>query len=411
MGERNTSRVPIRAALARLRAGAPAVPVAGRVRVENGAFSLADASAETPVAPVPGVAHGDIVAGILAPGGKLAGVVVLARSRGPAADQDRDLGRRLGTLADRAEIVAGIRALLRERGFLEVETPARVVCPGMEPHLVPFPAGHGRWLITSPELHLKRLLAAGAERVFELARVFRDDERGPAHTTEFTMLEWYRAHEGLDAIAADVAALLPCCALAAGRDPARVEGCDLSAAPERLTVREAFQRHLGLDLARHRGRDELARAAVARGISVDAGDSWDDIFFRLFLQDVEPRLGRGRVTILSEYPATQAALARVRADAEWPVALRFEVYAAGVELANAFDELTDPDEQRRRHLADQELRRRSGLAVPELDEAFLAALEWGHPPAAGIALGVDRLVALVLGLPGARDAVAFPGEV
>lgn len=323
----------------------------------------------------------------------------------------RELARRLPVLAARAEILAGIRSFFREQGFLEAETPARVVCPGLEPHLVALPAPPDRWLITSPELHLKRIVAAGAPRVFEIARAWRGDERGAQHLTEFTMLEWYRAHAGLEALIDDCAALLPAAARAAGRDPARVPGCDLTAEPERLTVREAFSRHAGIDLAACRTRVELSRELDRLGVACAPDDGWDELFFRLFLQRVEPHLGRGRMTFLCEYPASQAALARVRDDPEWPIALRFELFAAGVELANAFDELTDPAEQRRRHEADRRARRDTGREVPELDEAFLAALEAGLPPCAGIALGVDRLVALALGLDGARDAVAFPEEV
>lgn len=329
-----------------------------------------------------------------------------------ATPAHRELARRLPVLAARAAILAGIRSFFRERGFLEAETPARVVCPGLEPHLVALPAGPDRWLITSPELHLKRLVAAGAPRVFELARCWRGDERGTQHLTEFTLLEWYRAHEGLDALVEDCAALLPAAARAAGRDPAgAVPGCDLTAAPERLTVREAFARDAGIDLAAHRSREALADAARSLGLPVADDDTWDEVFFRIFLARVEPRLGRGRMTVLAEFPASQAALARVRDDGAWPVALRFELYAAGIELANAFDELTDPGEQRRRHEADRAARRAAGREAPALDEEFLAALEAGLPPCAGIALGVDRLVALVLGLEGARATVAFPDEV
>ena len=313
----------------------------------------------------------------------------------------------LEVLEKRSRILQGIRDFFVERAFLELETPARVVCPGLEPHLVAIPAGENRWLRTSPELALKRALAGGAERIFEIARVFRGDERGDWHLGEFTMLEWYRAHAGLDAIAQDVEDLLRAAAQAAAIDPADVPGCDLSLSAERVTVRELCVRHAGLDLAKHRSRDALADALRERGLRVDERDDWDDLFFRLFLELVEPHLGRGRVTIVSEYPASQAALANIRADEEWPVALRFEVYAAGIELANAFDELTDAVEQRRRHQADRAARELAGREVPALDERFLAALEAGMPPSAGIALGVDRLVALLLGKKRIQDVVAF----
>ncbi|MDH3284917.1 MAG: EF-P lysine aminoacylase EpmA [Acidobacteriota bacterium] len=321
---------------------------------------------------------------------------------------DINLRDRLPTLAARARIVAEVRRFFDERGFLEVETPARVVCPGLEPHLVALPAGPDRWLRTSPELHLKRLLAAGAERIYEIARSFRGDETGPWHMTEFTLLEWYRANEGLDALVDDVHGLLRRCAEAAGADPSDVRGCDLTLAPEEITVRDAVRAQTGIDLAEHRDRGPLAERLAHEGIAVSPGDDWDDLFFKLFIERVEPHLGRERVTILSEFPASQSALARVRVDPTWPVALRFEVFASGIELANAFDELTDPMEQRRRHEADRAARAAAGREVPPLDEAFLAALEAGCPPAAGIALGLDRLVALVLGLTGARGTVAFP---
>lgn len=326
------------------------------------------------------------------------------------SNAEAGLRARLPLLSARARIVAALRGWFHEAGFLEVETPLRVVCPGLEPHLIPFSAPPGRWLITSPELHLKRLVAAGAEKVFEIARCFRDDERGPWHLSEFTLLEWYRSGAGLDDLAADVLELLRRGAAAAGVDPAAIPGCDATLPPERLTVREAFLRHAGLDLAAHRRRDTLAAALRDRGVAGHPGDDWDDLFFRLFLEAVEPHLGLGRVTILEDFPASQAALARVRPDPEWPVARRFEVFAAGIELANAFDELTDPVEQRRRHEADRAARARAGRENPPLDEAFLDALEQGLPPTVGIALGVDRLAGLILGRP-ARDLVPFPQEI
>ncbi len=405
-------RVRVRAAKARLQAGFPSVAVAGRIVLDGGRVSLQDASGSVTLTHAPTDAHdGDLVRGLLTRtpdgGHSLGQATVATRRTAPPAAADRDLPARLPVLAQRAAIVRALRAFFDERGFLEASTPARVVCPGLEPHLVPLAAGPGRWLITSPELHLKRLLAAGAERVYELAHVWRGDEAGAQHLEEFTLLEWYRAWDGLDALVDDVAGLLRACARAAGVDPAAVRGCDLSLAPERLTVREAFRRYAGVDLALLRAPAALRGALDATGLEHAPGDDWDDLFFRLFLARVEPHLGRGRVTILEEYPASQAALARVRDDPEWPVALRFEIYAAGIELGNAFDELTDAVEQRRRHEADRAWRRAHGREVPDLDEAFLAALAAGHPPAAGIALGVDRLVALILGASDLRDVVAF----
>jgi elongation factor P--(R)-beta-lysine ligase len=386
-------RVPVSAAVARLRAGFPPVSVAGRIAITGTTARLGDASGDIELAAVPaGAADGDIVAGRLVMAGDGRGVLdaagIVARRSAPPTRTDRSLGDAVPRLVRRAAIVRGIREFFTEQAFLEVETPARVRCPGLEPHLVPVGTDGALWLVTSPELHLKRLLAAGAERLFEIARVWRGDAT-------------------LDDLVPDVVGLLRRTARAAGLNPGGVRGCDLSLGPERVTVRDAFRRHAGIDLAALRERDALAGALERLGIASAPDDTWDELFFRVFVERVEPRLGQGRVTILEEYPASQAALARVRDDPGWPVALRFEVYARGIELANAFDELTDPAEQRRRHEADRAHRRAHGAAVPDLDEDFLGALAAGHPPAAGIALGVDRLVALLLGLDDVRDTVAF----
>ncbi|MDQ7007408.1 MAG: EF-P lysine aminoacylase EpmA [Acidobacteriota bacterium] len=313
-------------------------------------------------------------------------------------------------LEQRARILRAVRDFFHQRDFLEVETPCRVVCPGLEPHLEAFPAGDGKYLATSPELHLKRLIAAGAGRIFEIAHAFRDDEGGPWHRSEFLMLEWYRSGAGLDTLMDDVEDLVRTVAAAVGRLDRPARGCDLRRRAERLTVREAFGRWASLDLADLRRRDDLAAAARQRAVAVDPADGWDEIFFKVLIQLVEPHLGRERMTILSAYPASQAALARVRDDPRWPVAERFELYAGGLELANAFDELTDADEQRRRHLADQQARRRLGRDVPPLDEPFLAALASGMPPTAGIALGLERLMALVLGAESIHQVMPFPEE-
>lgn len=348
---------------------------------------LVDASAVVEVEPAaerPG--HGDLVAGRLEERGgdlRLLAPRVLAPAR---RGEPRELARLAGlraALSTRARILAAVRRFFTERGFLEVETPCRVANPGLEPHLRPFPAGEDpdgtpRWLITSPELHLKRFLAAGYERVFEIARAFRDDERGALHGAEFAMLEWYRTHAGLEALASDMEQLVPLCAEAAelshGTTPG---GCDLSPPFDRATYRELFGRHVGVDPA--------ALTPVERT--------------RRFVADVEPALGRDRPLLVSEFPADEAALARLLpgGDAGEPVAARMELYVDGIELANGFDELTDPGEQRRRHEADRRRRLEAGLPAPPLDEGFLEALEWGLPPSAGMALGLDRLVMVLLG--------------
>lgn len=386
-------RVPIVEAL---RSGGP---VAGRIRSDGRGTWLVDASGEVGLGEVgpTRVADGDWVSGRLVADtttNRLLDVCVHAPRL--ALPLDATLSDRLPLLQRRAEIVAAARKVFHDRGFLEVETPARVACPGLEPHLRAFPAGSGLWLITSPELHLKRLLAAGAERVVEFARAFRDDERGPWHRSEFLLVEWYRTFAGLDAISADCEALVRACAAAAGTTRVR-EACDLEAPFERLTVREALGRATGLDLAELQQRESLLRAVAARGHATAPDDSWDDLFFRVWIAEVEPGLGRTRPALVSDYPASQAALARTRRESWGEVAERFELYVAGIEIANAFDELNDPLEQRRRHEADRAARGAAGAPVYPLDEPFLAALAAGMPPAAGIALGLDRLAALLLG--------------
>jgi lysyl-tRNA synthetase class 2 len=390
-------------------------PVAGRLHHTAERIELTDASGTVELEGLDGerAADGDCVAGRLVPAGTgrflLDGTVVLA----PRLEQSPDPGlpERLPKLALRADALAAARRLFRERGFLEVETPSVVRCPGLEPHLRAFPVGTGgsRWLITSPELHLKRLLAGGAEKIVEFARAFRDEERGTHHRPEFLLLEWYRAYEELDALEADCEALVGALAALPGLDAASaLPDCDLTPPFERTTVREALRSRTGLDLAELRDPDAFAVALSDRGIAVEPDDDWDDLFFRVWITEVEPGLGRSRPVFVHDYPASQAALARIREDEDGSWAERFELYVAGVEIANAFHELNDPAEQRRRHRADQEDRRLAGLPVYPLDESFLAALEAGMPPSSGIALGFDRLVALLADAASLDELTAFP---
>jgi elongation factor P--(R)-beta-lysine ligase len=380
------TRVPIAAAA---RTGGP---VAGRIHTTSAGSWLVDASGRVQleaIAPA-GATDGDWVSGTLVVEGevqRLVASVVHAPHLGPSPDPA--LPERLALLSRRAEIVHAARRLFHDRGFLDVETPARVPCPGLEPHLRAFPAGDELWLITSPELHLKRVLAAGAERVVEFARAFRDDERGPWHRPEFLLVEWYRAFAGLDAIMADCEELVLACARAAG--------ATIPVPFARTTVRGALARSTGLDLAVLQDRTDLARAVTGRGHRVAPDDGWDDLFFRVWIAEVEPGLGRARPEFITDYPASQAALARTRRESWGEVAERFELYIAGIEVANAFHELNDPVEQRRRHEADRAARAKAGAPVYPLDERFLAALLSGMPPASGIAFGLDRLAALLLG--------------
>jgi lysyl-tRNA synthetase class 2 len=317
--------------------------------------------------------------------------------------------RRPALLA-RGRIVAGLRAYFATNDFVEVETGALQVSPGNETHLHAFattviaPDGtpSQRYLRTSPEFACKKLLAAGERRIFEIARVFRNRERGALHAPEFTMLEWYRAGEPCAALMADCAAILAKAAEAAGSKEFHFRGriADPFAAPERLTVAEAFQKFAGIDLLAtlpdsKPDRAALAGAATAAGIRIAADDTWGDIFSRVLVERIELRLGNGRATILDEYPAEQAALART-SSRDQRLAERFELYVCGVELANGFAELTDAAEQRRRLENEMaEKTRRYGERYP-LDEDFLAALAT-MPHACGIALGLDRLIMLATG--------------
>ncbi len=325
--------------------------------------------------------------------------------------QAEAMARRAANLRTRGDILDATRAFFRARGFTEVETPALQLSPGLEPHLRPFatrlaePLGAGErtmYLHTSPEYAMKKLLAAGIARPYQLARVFRNGERGALHHPEFTMLEWYRANETYDAIMAD------CLDLLAAAAPHLRRGelaCDARAPAERLTVAQAFARHADIDVLATAG-DAGCLAAEARRIGVDPGgtDDWEDIFFKVFLDRIEPKFGHPAPTLLTEYPASMAALARLK-PGNPRVAERFELYVCGVELANGFGELDDPGEQRRRFDSDRARRRALyGDEGPPIDEDFLAALA-AMPPAAGVALGFDRLVMLATGAARIEDVL------
>jgi len=314
-------------------------------------------------------------------------------------------------LLARNRIQAALRGCFAERDFIEVDTPTLQVSPGNEAHLHAFETsaiGHAGtrtplYLHTSPEFACKKLLAAGETRIACFAHVYRNRERGPLHHPEFTMVEWYRAGEGYDVLMADCAAILALAATTAGAENLAYRGrtCDPFAEPERLTVADAFGRFAGIDLLEtiadsgETDREGLAAQATASGIRVAADDTWADIFSRVLVERVEPDLGVGRATLLCEYPVSEAALARP-APQDSRVAERFELYACGVELANAFGELTDPAEQRRRFEAEMTEKQRVYGETYPIDEDFLSALAL-MPEASGIALGFDRLVMLATG--------------
>jgi elongation factor P--(R)-beta-lysine ligase len=318
-------------------------------------------------------------------------------------------GDRKPFLMARAAITKALRGWFDEQGFAEVETAILQVSPGNETHLhaprTELIRSDGsratRYLRTSPEFAAKKLLAAGEAKIFEFARVFRDRERGDLHLPEFTMLEWYRANAGYDAIMADTIVVIAHAAEATGIGKFSFRGrtADPFAEPELLTVAASFAQFAGIDLLAtitDGEGDRTALAAAAGGrVRVADDDTWSDIFSKVLVEHVEPRLGQGRLTVLFEYPVPEAALARAKAS-DPRVAERFEIYACGVELANGFGELTDATEQRRRFAsAMDEKARRYGERYP-LDEEFLDAVA-AMPEASGVALGFDRLVMLAGG--------------
>ncbi len=395
----------------------PAIEIAGRVRASReGSARISDAFAEIdallagPIA----LSVGDLVvlSGALE-GNTLIGAKVVSRitpdhpPSQPRTGEDMPPGsetERLGLrgvargLRARARGLAAIRHFFAERDFLEVDTPAVVPSPGLDLHLDAFelrdlsPPG---FLITSPEYQMKRLLAGGVPRCFQLAHCFRRGEVGRRHNPEFTMLEWYRAFAGVDALIDETEALVRAVALAlTGGSTLTVAGVavDLSAPFERLPVAQAFARYADVD------PEEALRLA-----SQD-----EERFFRLLVDRVEPALEREpRPIFLVDYPAPFASLARLK-PGDPRVAERFELYVAGIELCNGFGELTDPAEQRTRLLHDQAERARVGKQVYPIDERFLAALDEGMPPSAGNALGVDRLIAVCLGTEQIGLVQSFP---
>lgn len=296
-------------------------------------------------------------------------------------------------LAARAQAFAVIRGYFGGQGFREVDTPQRVRMPGLDLHVDALGA-EGGTLVTSPEHQMKRLLAGGLPRIYQLAHCWRAGERGPWHEPEFMMLEWYRAFAGAREVMRDTEQVVERVVTAIAGRPvvAFPDGTRVSVrAPfERVTVRAAFRRHAGIADAAELAQDD------------------PDAFFEALVGRVEPALARRRRAVfLTEYPISQASLARA-VPGDPTVAERFELYVGGVELCNGFGELTDPVEQRRRFRSDQRQRRAARRPVYPLDERLLAALEEGLPPAGGNALGVDRLVALACGVAEIQAVQAFP---
>jgi len=316
-------------------------------------------------------------------------------------EERQRLARRRPALEARARVRTALRRWFDEQGFLEVETPARVRAPGQEVHLDAI-ASADRWLITSPEYAMKRLVGAGFERIVSMGKCWRAEERGHHHQPEFTMIEWYRAQAPLARIAEDCEALVRLAASAAG------QGVAFGAPFARVTVRELMREYAGLSLEGDESAAALAEKARGAGVALGTATAWDDCFFQVWLDKVEPRLPALGPVFVFDWPAPLGALARRHPD-DPRLVERFELYAAGLELANAFGELTDAAEQRARFESETAARQARGKVVYPIDEALLAALPH-MPPTAGVALGFDRLLMLALGAAQIRDVIAFADD-
>jgi lysyl-tRNA synthetase class 2 len=327
----------------------------------------------------------------------------------------------------RAEVLKAFRRAMDARGYLEIETPVLIAHPGSEPHLEAIAVSGGRYLATSPEYQMKRLLGAGFEKIYYLGKAFRAGERGPHHNPEFTMAEWYRSDCDYRGLAHETACVVEAVARNVNGSSritdARGEKLDLAAPWCWLTVEEAFQRYAGIDdlwescesnpfspSAKGDDASRLRASAERIGVRVGRQASWEETFFRIFVERVEPRLGCGRPTVLAAWPPSLAALARLSSEGGKTYAERFEVFCGGLELANAFGELRDPEEQRLRLERDRTVRKKMRKPLYKMDESFLAALEQGLPPCSGIALGFDRLVMLLLGARRIQEVMAFTEE-
>ena len=325
-----------------------------------------------------------------------------------------DLTRLRDKITMRCEVVRTIRAFWEERGFLEVDTPQLVRFPSSEATLEPFRAAGSKaqyYLITSPEHHMKRLLGRGHERIFQISHCFRDEDATATNHPEFSMLEWYRARLDYLDIMSDVEQLVACLARTVrGSTSISYQGRILELSPpwKRITVADAFAKYADISLASCDRKEDLLNAAHETGVaSADRADSWDDLFFKVFLERVEPALSETGPVFIVDYPARMAALARLKPGVP-ELAERAEAYVGGLELGNGFSELNDPVEQEERFLVEREKRRAAGNPVYPMDSEFLEMMRRGMPPAGGFALGVDRLCMLLSDSADIDEVVAFP---
>lgn len=330
----------------------------------------------------------------------------------------------------RSKILSLIRQFFLKNGFLEIETPSLVAEPGMEPHLNPlkttisflnknFPA----YFVTSPEYAMKKLLTAGFTKIFQICRSYRNGEVGRLHNLEFTILEWYRSNADYKTIMGDVEKMFLYILnhLLIQNKKLKIKNknlgknfiiyqnqkIDLSLPWPRLTVKEAFRKYAGINLDKVLDRESMARIAKIKGYTVNKDDRFDDIFFKIFLNEIEPHLGKGKPTILMDWPIELAALSRKK-PSNPRYAERFEIYIAGLELGNAFSELTDSVEQENRLKKERQLREKMGKEVYNIDKEFIQALKLGLPPSGGIAMGVDRIVMLFTDAKSIEEVIFFP---
>lgn len=398
-----------------------------RLRDESGEITLAVSSK-----PALDVKVGDIAEVAVSLAGdatRVERLTILAKASAPAGRPSRQWELMLADpskremVRKRAEFFSGVRDFFHRQGFLEIDPPSLVAVPGMEPYLDPFELrlgddrgrGAKAYLATSPEYSAKKLLTAGFEKLFMLTRTFRNSEpltTSGMHNPEFTMLEWYRAYASYLEIMDDAESLVRwLCRRLHGTETFRFRGesFDLRVPWERLSVADAFWKYAAVDLDAALDRQKLLHLVREKGHRPKDDERYEDLFFRIFLTEIEPALGHGRPTILYDYPLPLAALSKASED-EPGYAERFEIYIGGVELGNAFTELNDPNEQKRRLEEERQLRKKLKKTDYQIDSDFIRALQAGLPPSGGIALGVDRLLMVLLDARSIEEVILFPAR-
>lgn len=309
--------------------------------------------------------------------------------------------RRRKGLFVRHQVEKEIECFFDKQDFLKVRTPLLVRSPGMEPHICPYNLTTGEFLPTSPEFSMKKLLVGGLEKIYQICPSFRYEPKSSQHHPEFIILEWYRSFSGYEKIMEDFENLVQHLALVINKKPEiKFNGKCISVKPPwpRLRIRDLFLDRVQIDLVDKNSIQKLALDVKRLGLTVDPQDSWDDLYFKIWLNFIEPTLPQDQAVFVFRYPVSQSALSIIDSDEDGSLwSKRFEAYAGGLELGNAFEELTDPIEQQRRFQEDINLREKLyGSSFPKspIDQEFIEALQEGLPPSAGIAVGVDRLVML-----------------